>query len=121
MVKKYLCEVKTAKLYVKAISITVVQCYIEELCKEHGFSCRFVYRSVVITTPLSDWCFDYHESRKTLWHESTVKINFETGDYAKAHCQLKNRKMTIAETISYIAKHEEWAKDNRPSKSNSCD
>ena len=50
---------------------------------KYGFTCRFLYESVIITTPISIWQFQYHESRKTLRHESTVKINFETGDYAK--------------------------------------
>ncbi|MBR5109725.1 MAG: hypothetical protein IK099_05980 [Clostridia bacterium] len=39
---------------------------------------------------ISSWQFQYHESRKTLRHESTVKINFETGDYAKTHEQFRD-------------------------------
>ena len=50
----------------------------------------------------------HHESRKTLRHESTHKINFETGDYAKTHEQFRNRKMTCEEVIDYIAAHDEW-------------
>ncbi len=82
------------------------------LCNEKGFSCRFLYQSVIITTDLSDWCFDYHLSRITLYHESTIKINFTTGNYAKAHVQFRNRKMTIPEVIDYIAKHDLWRKES---------
>lgn len=81
---------------------------IADKCSEHGFKPRFVYQSVVITTPLSDWCFDFHESRITLYHESTVKVNFETGNYAKAHTQFRDRKMTPLEVIEYIASHDAW-------------
>ena len=77
-------------------------------CEQYGFSCRFLYQSVIITTPISDWCFDYHTSRITLYHESTVKINFATGDYAKSHRQFTNRKMTPHEVIAYIASHDAW-------------
>ena len=75
-------------------------------CAEHHFRCRFLHQSVIITTALSDWCFDYHESRITLYHESTVKINFATGNYAKAHVQFASRKITPQEVIEYIAKHD---------------
>ena len=75
-------------------------------CAEHNFRCRFLHQSVIITTDLSDWCFDYHESRITLYHESTVKINFATGNYAKAHVQFASRKITPQEFIEYIAKHD---------------
>lgn len=81
---------------------------IAEQCAELGFQHRFLYQSVIITTPLSDWCFDYHQSRITLYHESTIKINFATGDYAKAHTQFQNRKMTPSEVIAYIAAHDAW-------------
>lgn len=74
-------------------------------CTEYGFRCRFLYQSVIITTPLSDWCFDYHAPKKTLYHESTTKINFATGDYAKAHLQFRDRRMTPIEVIGYIADH----------------
>ncbi len=79
---------------------------IEEACKKYGFTCRFLYQSVVISTPLSDWQFDYHQSKKTLYHESTIKINFTTGDYAKSHIQFKERRISNAEIILYIANHE---------------
>ena len=79
-----------------------------DACSAHGFTCRFLYESVIITTPLADWSFPYHEARKTLRHESTVKVNFKTGDYAKTHEQFRNRKMTCQEVIEYIAKHEKW-------------
>lgn len=36
--------------------------------------------------------FDYHRPRKTLYHESTIKVNFVTGDYAKSHKQFKSEK-----------------------------
>lgn len=77
-------------------------------CSEYGFQHRFLYQSVIITTPLSDWCFDYHQSRITLYHESTIKINFATGDYAKAHMQFQERKMTPLKVIEYIASHDTW-------------
>ena len=79
---------------------------ITDICSQYGFTCRFLYQSVIVTTQLSDWCFDYHEPRITLYHESTVKINFATGDYAKAHIQFKNRKMTPSEVVEYIAEHD---------------
>lgn len=82
---------------------------------KYGFTCRFLYESVIITTPISSWQFQYHESRKTLRHESTVKINFETGDYAKTHEQFRDRKMTCEEVIDYIAEHDKWRAHN-PSK-----
>jgi len=81
------------------------------LCEKEGFSCRFLHQSVIITTELSDWCFDYHQSRITLYHESTTKINFATGNYAKAHVQFRNRKMTIPKVIDYIANHDRWRKE----------
>lgn len=81
-------------------------------CAEYGFQHRFLYQSVIITTSLADWCFDYHDARITLYHESTIKINFETGNYAKAHVQFRNKKITPAEVIDYIQKHDEW-KANR--------
>lgn len=77
-------------------------------CSEYGFQHRFLYQSVIITTPLSDWCFDYHQSRITLYHESTIKINFAIGDYAKAHIQFHDRKITPLEVIDYIAAHDAW-------------
>ena len=77
-------------------------------CAEHGFQCRFLYQSVIITTPLSDWCFDYHTPKKTLYHESTTKINLVTGDYAKAHVQFRDRHMSPIEVIDYIADHDSW-------------
>lgn len=78
------------------------------LCEGYGFKCRFLYQSVIITTPIADWCFDYHETRKTLYHESTTKVNFATGDYAKAHTQFKGKKMSVEQVIEYIAKHDAW-------------
>lgn len=77
-------------------------------CAEHGFQCRFLYESVIVTTNLSDWCFDYHKSRITLYHESTFKVNFATGDYAKSHVQFRDKKMTPLEVIDFIAEHDAW-------------
>ena len=77
-------------------------------CKHYGFQCRFLYESVIITTPISSWQFGYHESKKTLRHESTIKINFETGDYAKTHEQFRDRRMSCIEVIDYIAEHDKW-------------
>lgn len=69
---------------------------------------RFLYQSVIVTTPLADWCFDYHQRKITLYHESTIKINFATGDFVKSHLQFANRKMTPLEVIDYIASHDAW-------------
>jgi len=80
----------------------------EDECAKYGFRCRFLYESVIITTPLADWCFDYHQKFVTLYHESTIKINFETGAPCKAHCQFRNRKMSPLQVIEYIAAHEVW-------------
>ena len=80
-------------------------------CESYGFQCRFLYESVIITTPISSWQFGYHESMKTLRHESTVKINFETGDRAKTHEQFRDRKMSCNEVIDYIAKHDQWRQE----------
>ena len=79
-----------------------------DYCKKYGFTCRFLYQSVIITTPISSWQFAYHDSLKTLRHESTIKVNFKTGDYAKTHEQFRNRKMTCNEVIDYIASHDKW-------------
>lgn len=81
---------------------------ITQKCEALGFQCRFLYQSVIVTTPLADWFFDYHQSRITLYHESTAKINFETGDYVKSHLQFANRKMTPTDVIDYIAEHDAW-------------
>lgn len=79
-----------------------------DYCNLYGFQWRFLYQSVIITTPMSEWCFDYHQKRITLYHESTVKINFSTGDYAKAHCQFREKSMSAIEVIEYIASHDQW-------------
>ena len=80
-------------------------------CESYGFTCRFLYRSVIITTSISSWQFDYHSTRKTLRHESTVKINLKTGNYAKTHEQFRNRKMSCEDVIDYIAKHDKWRQE----------
>lgn len=77
-----------------------------EKCENYGFSCRFLFESVIITTPISSWQFQYHDELKTLRHESTIKINFQTGNYAKTHEQFRERKMTCEEVIDYIAAHD---------------
>lgn len=77
-------------------------------CEQYGFTCRFLYESVIITTPISSWQFAYHETKKTLRHESTVKINFKTGDRANTHEQFREKKMTCEDVIDYIAAHDEW-------------
>ena len=77
-------------------------------CAALGFQARFLYQSVIITTPISLWQFDYHSKLKTLRHESSVKVNFATGDPAFTHEQFRDRKMSIAEVIDYIATHDEW-------------
>ena len=81
---------------------------IVERCAFYGFSCRFLYQSVIVTTNLADWCFDYHQKKITLFHESTHKVNYETGDYAKAHVQFRTRAISPAMVIDYIAAHDQW-------------
>ena len=80
--------------------------HIQQKCAEYGFTCRFYFESVIIITPVASWQFAYHEKLKTLRHESTVKVNFETGDPAAMHYQFRNRKITIDEVIDYIAAHD---------------
>ena len=86
-----------------------------DYCKKYGFTCRFLYESVIITTPISSWQFAYHESKKTLRHESTTKINFDTGDYAFTHEQFRDKKMSCEEVIDYIAGHDK-RKDQKDGK-----
>ncbi len=81
---------------------------IENKCAEYDLKCHFVYQSVVIKTHISTWSFDYHRSKITLYHESTWKINFETGRPAKVHVQFRNQKMTPLQVIEYIYTHDQW-------------
>lgn len=83
-----------------------------EACDKYGFKCRFLFESVIISTPIANWSFFYHDSKITLRHESTIKVNFETGNYAKTHIQFKDRKMKPVEVIDYIAAHDEWRAKN---------
>lgn len=102
LTKKTASELRAAA-YENALRQSII-----DKCIEKGFKCRFLYQSVIITTHLADWCFDYHETKITLYHESTVKINFATGDYAKAHVQFRERRMKPLEVIEYIAVHDAW-------------
>ena len=79
-----------------------------DYCEKYGFTARFLYESVIITTPISSWQFGYHEKLKTLRHESTYKVNLKTGDKANTHEQFRNRKLTNEEVIQYIAEHDRW-------------
>lgn len=99
---------RTASELRAAASKNALRQAIVNQCTEKGFRCRFLYRSVIITTHLADWCFDYHEAQITLYHESTTKINFATGDYSKAHVQFRGRRMTPLEVLEYIAAHDAW-------------
>jgi len=63
---------------------------------------------MVITTPVARWQFNYHQKVKTLRHESTVKVNFETGKPAAMHYQFRDRKMSWRDVIDYIAAHDAW-------------
>lgn len=81
---------------------------IRDACMKYGFQHRFLYESVIISTPVSSWQFNYKSSKKTLRHESTVKINFETGNYAKTHEQFRDRKISCEDLIDYIAAHDKW-------------
>lgn len=77
-------------------------------CNRRGFTCRFLYQSVVIQTPAAHWKFDYHVSHKTLWHESTYPINLATGVPAARHKQFEGRKISWQEVIAYIDRHDQW-------------
>lgn len=90
-------------------------------CERYGFQYRFLYESVIIITPISSWQFGYHSSRKTLRHESTIKINFETGNYAKTHEQFRDRKMTCTEVIDYIADHDRWRQEQMATEKGQAD
>ena len=85
---------------------TALRQSILDQCARLGFTARFLYESVIITTPISSWQFGYHDRFKTLRHESTYKVNLKTGDPAKTHEQFRNRKMTNEEVIEYIAEHD---------------
>lgn len=82
-------------------------------CGRRGFSCEFLYQSVVIRTPVAHWKFDYHTAKKTLWHESTYRVNLETGVPAVRHKQFEGRKISWQEVISYIDRHDQWKADHR--------
>lgn len=75
---------------------------IRACCDRYGFSCRFLYESVIVITPISSWQFQYHGSKKTLRHESKINNGIKT------HEQFRDRKMTNEEVIKYIAAHDEW-------------
>jgi len=79
---------------------------IRDKCFACGFDCRFYQESVIITTPVARWQFNYHQKVKTLRHESTVKVNFETGDPAAMHYQFRDRKMSWRDVIDYITAHD---------------
>lgn len=81
---------------------------IEEECRRRGFTCEFLYQSVVIRTPVAHWKFDYHTARKTLWHESTYRVNLQTGVPAVRHKQFEARKISWQDVISYIERHDQW-------------
>lgn len=77
-------------------------------CARRGFACEFLYQSVVIRTPAAHWKFDYHTAQKTLWHESTYRVNLATGVPAARHKQFDGRKISWQEVISYIDRHDRW-------------
>ena len=83
--------------------------------RQYGFKCRFLFESIIITTPIAEWSFGYHEKLKTLYHENTIKINLETGDFARMHRQFTNRKMSCFEVIDYIAAHDQWRQHQQSS------
>jgi len=85
---------------------------IQSLCDYYGYACKFVFQSVVITTPIASWSFDYHKSKVTLHHESSVKINWETGLYARTHVQFREKNMNFEEILAYIHSHDTWRKEN---------
>ena len=104
---------QTAKPLNKILKEEDLKKSISDQCARHGFTCRFLYQSVIITTPLADWCFDYHEKYKTLYHENTPNTKYLTGHYVKAHTQFKGKKMTVSAVIEYIASHEGWRAEQR--------
>ncbi len=79
---------------------------IMQLCHTYGFQCRFLYESVIIKTPVCRWQYDYHRAKKTLYHESTTKINFATGNRADFHVQFRDKKISNEDLIAYIAEHD---------------
>jgi len=109
--KRTLTKKTLSEIHRKAQEEALRQSIIEK-CKDYNLQYRFLHQSVIITTHLSDWCFDYHQPKITLYHESTIKVNFKTGNYAKSHCQFKEKKMKPTEVIDYIVSH-----DNRHSNS----
>lgn len=108
LTKKTAAELRAAA-YENALRQSIIN-----RCTEKGLKCRFLYQSVIITSHLSDWCFDYHEAKITLYHESSIKINFTTGNYAKAHVQFRDRQMKPLDVIEYIAAHDEWRAKHPP-------
>lgn len=82
-------------------------------CGRRGFSCEFLYQSAVIRTPVAHWKFDYHMARKTLWHESTYRVNLETGVPAVRHKQFEEKKLSWQEVIDYIDRHDRWKAGGR--------
>lgn len=36
---------------------------ITDYCQKYGFTCWFLYESVIVTTPISSWQFAYHENK----------------------------------------------------------
>lgn len=86
-------------------------------CRRRGFTCTFLYQSVIIQTAVAHWKFDYHVARKTLWHESTYQVNFETGIPAVRHKQFEERKISWQEVISYIDRHDQWKAKQQKKKS----
>ena len=102
LTRKAMAEIRAAQEEA-ALRQAIIDC-----CEKHGFTVRFLYESVIITTPISSWQFGYHDRLKTLRHESTYKVNLKTGDPAKTHEQFRNKKMTNEEVIEYIAAHDQW-------------
>lgn len=92
---------------------------IREECGRRGFACEFLYQSVVIRTPAAHWKFDDHTAGKTLWHESTYRVNLETGLPAVRHKQFEGKKLSWREVIAYIDHHDQWRAAQKEREANS--
>lgn len=75
------------------------------LSEQYGFKCCFIYQHVTVTTPVGSWHFNLYGPKKKLFHESTYKVNLQTGNKAFWHLQFE-RKMSYEQLFLYISNHE---------------
>ena len=79
--------------------------HITQLAEQYGFKCCFIYQHVTVTTPVGSWQFNLYGSKKKLFHESSYKVNLQTGNKAFWHLQFE-RKMSLEELFLYVSNHE---------------